>query len=173
MKCTGWDTRPSRVMPYNGFMCSMLATNNLFLRVQLKASLLISWCYLTKVCSKPSVCCGRVSGTPLWGSESPKFLLGWWRFNIQTFWGYPHWSIPQGYQKEFWYPFWITKPVPKLREMRGLTSVSHKSLGLRKGHKFHYFTGGSYHAAWRRLNTLQLHRYLMWCNVSNICKILT
>lgn len=123
MKCTGWDTRPSRVMPYNGFMCSMLATNNLFLRVQLKASLLISWCYLTKVCSKPSVCCGRVSGTPLWGSESPKFLLGWWRFNIQTFWGYPHWSIPQGYQKEFWYPFWITKPVPKLREMRGLTRV--------------------------------------------------
>ncbi|KAL4836267.1 hypothetical protein H8958_016384 [Nasalis larvatus] len=44
---------------------------------------------------------------------------------------------------------WITKAVQKHREMRGLTS----------GHKFHHTIGGSRRAAWRRRNTLQLHRY--------------
>ncbi|KAJ8781880.1 hypothetical protein J1605_010628 [Eschrichtius robustus] len=32
---------------------------------------------------------------------------------------------------------WITKPVRKHREMRGLTSAGRKSRGLGKGHKFH------------------------------------
>uniref|UniRef100_A0A8C2ULB6 Ribosomal protein L15 n=1 Tax=Chinchilla lanigera TaxID=34839 RepID=A0A8C2ULB6_CHILA len=41
---------------------------------------------------------------------------------------------------------WITKPVHKHREMRGLTS-------------FHHTVGGSRRAAWRQRNTLQLHRY--------------
>uniref|UniRef100_A0A2K6FIG9 Ribosomal protein L15 n=1 Tax=Propithecus coquereli TaxID=379532 RepID=A0A2K6FIG9_PROCO len=54
---------------------------------------------------------------------------------------------------------WITKPVHKHREMRGLTSAGHKSRGLGKGHKFHHTIGGSRRAAWRRRNTLQLHRY--------------
>ncbi|KAH0507828.1 60S ribosomal protein L15 [Microtus ochrogaster] len=54
---------------------------------------------------------------------------------------------------------WITKPVHKHREMRGLTSAGRKSRGLGKGHKFHHTIGGSRRAAWRRHNTLQLHRY--------------
>ncbi|XP_016412866.1 60S ribosomal protein L15 [Sinocyclocheilus rhinocerous] len=54
---------------------------------------------------------------------------------------------------------WITKAVHKHREMRGLTSAGKKSRGLGKGHKFHLTIGGSRHAAWKRRNTLQLHRY--------------
>eukprot|EP00178_Gracilaria_changii_P026021 TRINITY_DN79950_c0_g1_i1.p1 TRINITY_DN79950_c0_g1~~TRINITY_DN79950_c0_g1_i1.p1 ORF type:complete len:205 (-),score=11.67 TRINITY_DN79950_c0_g1_i1:3-617(-) len=54
---------------------------------------------------------------------------------------------------------WITKPVHKHREMRGLTSAGRKSRGLGKGHKFHHTIGGSRRAAWRRRNTLQLYRY--------------
>ncbi|XP_024594058.1 60S ribosomal protein L15-like [Neophocaena asiaeorientalis asiaeorientalis] len=54
---------------------------------------------------------------------------------------------------------WTTKPVHKHREMRGLTSAVRKSRGLGKGHKFHHTIGGSRRAAWRRRNTLQLHRY--------------
>uniref|UniRef100_A0AAQ4QL56 Ribosomal protein L15 n=1 Tax=Gasterosteus aculeatus aculeatus TaxID=481459 RepID=A0AAQ4QL56_GASAC len=47
----------------------------------------------------------------------------------------------------------------KHREMRGLTSAGKKSRGLGKGHKFHLTIGGSRRAAWKRRNTLQLHRY--------------
>uniref|UniRef100_A0A8I5T2K9 Ribosomal protein L15 n=2 Tax=Pongo abelii TaxID=9601 RepID=A0A8I5T2K9_PONAB len=54
---------------------------------------------------------------------------------------------------------WITKPVHMHREMRGLTSAGRKSRGLGKGHKFHHTIGSSCCAAWRRRNTLQLHRY--------------
>uniref|UniRef100_H0XNW3 Ribosomal protein L15 n=1 Tax=Otolemur garnettii TaxID=30611 RepID=H0XNW3_OTOGA len=54
---------------------------------------------------------------------------------------------------------WITRPVHKHREMRGLTSAGRKSRGLGKGPKFHHTIGGSRCAAWRRPNTLQLHRY--------------
>uniref|UniRef100_A0A8D2CPP9 Ribosomal protein L15 n=1 Tax=Sciurus vulgaris TaxID=55149 RepID=A0A8D2CPP9_SCIVU len=54
---------------------------------------------------------------------------------------------------------WITKPVHKHREMRSLTSAGCKSRGLGKDHKFHHTIGGSRRAAWRRRNTLQLHRY--------------
>ncbi|XP_032029920.1 large ribosomal subunit protein eL15-like [Hylobates moloch] len=54
---------------------------------------------------------------------------------------------------------WITKAVHKHREMHGLTSAGRKSRGLGKGHKFHHTIGGSRRAAWRRRNTLQLHRY--------------
>uniref|UniRef100_M3YXQ0 Ribosomal protein L15 n=1 Tax=Mustela putorius furo TaxID=9669 RepID=M3YXQ0_MUSPF len=53
----------------------------------------------------------------------------------------------------------ITTPVHKRREMRGLTSAGRKSRGLGKGHKFHHTIGGSRRGAWRRRNTLQLHRY--------------
>ncbi|XP_040848867.1 60S ribosomal protein L15-like [Ochotona curzoniae] len=42
---------------------------------------------------------------------------------------------------------WITKPVHKHREMRGLTSAGHKSRGLGKGPKFHHTIGGSPGAA--------------------------
>uniref|UniRef100_A0A8C2N232 Ribosomal protein L15 n=1 Tax=Cricetulus griseus TaxID=10029 RepID=A0A8C2N232_CRIGR len=54
---------------------------------------------------------------------------------------------------------WITNPVHKHREMRGLTSAGRKSRGLGKGHKFHHTIGGSRLAAWRRYNTLQLNCY--------------
>uniref|UniRef100_H0XQX9 Ribosomal protein L15 n=1 Tax=Otolemur garnettii TaxID=30611 RepID=H0XQX9_OTOGA len=54
---------------------------------------------------------------------------------------------------------WVTKPVHKHREMHGLTSAGRKSRGLGKGHKFHHTIGASHRAAWRRRNTLQLHRY--------------
>lgn len=54
---------------------------------------------------------------------------------------------------------WITQAVHKHREMRGLTSAGKKSRGLGKGHKFHLTIGGSRRAAWKRRNTLQLHRY--------------
>ena len=53
----------------------------------------------------------------------------------------------------------ITKPVHKQREMCGLTSAGRKSRSLGKGHKFHHTIGRSCRAAWRRHNTLQLHRY--------------
>uniref|UniRef100_A0A8C6S1C1 Ribosomal protein L15 n=1 Tax=Nannospalax galili TaxID=1026970 RepID=A0A8C6S1C1_NANGA len=53
----------------------------------------------------------------------------------------------------------ITRPVHKHREMHGLASAGRKSRGLGKGHKFHHTIGGSRRAAWRRRNTLQLHRY--------------
>ncbi|XP_032949336.1 60S ribosomal protein L15-like [Rhinolophus ferrumequinum] len=49
---------------------------------------------------------------------------------------------------------WITKPVHKHREMRGLTSAGRKSRGLGKGHKSHHTIGGSRSAAWRRRNTM-------------------
>ncbi|KAL4685274.1 hypothetical protein H8957_016220, partial [Semnopithecus entellus] len=52
----------------------------------------------------------------------------------------------------------ITKPVHKHREMCGLTAAGRKSRGLGKCHKFPY-TDGSCWAAWRRHDTLQLHRY--------------
>uniref|UniRef100_A0A8D0QSV8 Ribosomal protein L15 n=1 Tax=Sus scrofa TaxID=9823 RepID=A0A8D0QSV8_PIG len=42
---------------------------------------------------------------------------------------------------------WITKPVHKHREIRG----------LEKGHKFHQTIGGSGHAAWRRRQYSPLH----------------
>ncbi|CAD7692893.1 unnamed protein product [Nyctereutes procyonoides] len=42
---------------------------------------------------------------------------------------------------------WITKPVHKHREMRGLTSAGCKSRCLGKGHKFHHTIGGSLCAA--------------------------
>ena len=54
---------------------------------------------------------------------------------------------------------WITKPVHKHRESRGLTSAGKKSRSLGKGHKFNKSIGGSTHASWRRRNTLSLRRY--------------
>merc|ERR1712170_24936 len=53
---------------------------------------------------------------------------------------------------------WITAPVQKHREMRGLTSAGKRSRGVGKGHKFTNSIGGSTHAAWKRRNTLRLRR---------------
>merc|ERR1711930_32177 len=53
---------------------------------------------------------------------------------------------------------WLTKPTHKHRELRGLTSAGKKSRGLGKGHRFTQTIGGSRHKAWKRRNTLQLHR---------------
>lgn len=53
---------------------------------------------------------------------------------------------------------WITKPVHKHREQRGLTSAGRKSRGLGKGYKFAKTVGGSRRKCWKRQNTLQLQR---------------
>lgn len=53
---------------------------------------------------------------------------------------------------------WITKPVHKHREMRGLTSAGRKSRGLGKGYKFNKTIGGSRRKCWKRQNTQQFYR---------------
>ncbi len=53
---------------------------------------------------------------------------------------------------------WITKPVMKHRELRGLTSAGKSSRGLGKGHGYSKTTGGSRRANWKRRQLLQLHR---------------
>lgn len=55
---------------------------------------------------------------------------------------------------------WITKPVMKHRECRGLTSAGRQHRGLRmKGHRANNLIGSSRRAAWKRRNTLSLKRY--------------
>ena len=55
---------------------------------------------------------------------------------------------------------WITKPVMKHRECRGLTSAGRQHRGLRKkGHRANNLLGSSRRAAWKRRNTLSLKRY--------------
>ena len=55
---------------------------------------------------------------------------------------------------------WITRPVHKHRERRGLTSAGKKHRGLRvKGHRAHNTIGGSHRAAWKRRNTKSMRRY--------------
>ena len=53
---------------------------------------------------------------------------------------------------------WIVNAVHKHRELRGKTSAGRSSRGLGKGHRFSQTIGGSRKAAWRRRNSLQLHR---------------
>merc|ERR1712018_388869 len=53
---------------------------------------------------------------------------------------------------------WITQPVHKHRECKGLTSAGKKSRGVGKGHRFTQTIGGSRHKAWKRRNTQQLRR---------------
>jgi len=54
---------------------------------------------------------------------------------------------------------WITKPVHKHRELRGLTSAGRSSRGLQgKGHGYHK-NRPSVHANWKRRQTLSLRRY--------------
>jgi ribosomal protein L15E len=53
---------------------------------------------------------------------------------------------------------WITKPVHKHREQRGLTSAGRKSRGLGKGIKFTKTKGGSRRKCWKRQNTVEFHR---------------
>ncbi|VDK57186.1 unnamed protein product [Anisakis simplex] len=53
---------------------------------------------------------------------------------------------------------WLTKPVHKHRELRGLTSAGRKSRGLGKGHRHAATTGGSRKKNWLRRNTLSLRR---------------
>jgi large subunit ribosomal protein L15e len=53
---------------------------------------------------------------------------------------------------------WITKPVHKHRELRGLTSAGRKSRGLGKGVRFNKTTGGSRRANWKRHNTFSVRR---------------
>ena len=53
---------------------------------------------------------------------------------------------------------WITKPVHKRRELRGLTSAGKKSRGLGHGVRFNKTTGGSRAKCWRRRNTFSVRR---------------
>jgi large subunit ribosomal protein L15e len=53
---------------------------------------------------------------------------------------------------------WITKPVHKHRESRGLTATGKKSRGLGKGHSYNKTTAGR-RKTWKRHNTLSLWRY--------------
>ncbi|MFH4980297.1 hypothetical protein AB6A40_007006 [Gnathostoma spinigerum] len=53
---------------------------------------------------------------------------------------------------------WITKPVQKHRELRGLTSAGRKSRGIGRGHRFAATKGGSRRKCWKRRNTLSLRR---------------
>ncbi|XP_033638917.1 60S ribosomal protein L15-like [Asterias rubens] len=54
---------------------------------------------------------------------------------------------------------WISNPVHKHRELRGLTSAGKKSRGIGKGHLYKQTIGGSRRACWKRRNTLSLKRY--------------
>jgi hypothetical protein len=72
-------------------------------KVQLMASLSIP-VSTAEVCTKPSVYCQGVSRKSLWVSESPEFLLDWWRLSVQILPGYPYWSIPQGWNEEILIP---------------------------------------------------------------------
>ncbi|PAV71618.1 hypothetical protein WR25_22178 [Diploscapter pachys] len=53
---------------------------------------------------------------------------------------------------------WITKPVQKHREMRGLTSATRKSRGLGKGWRYAATRGGSRAKNWKRKNTTVFRR---------------
>uniref|UniRef100_A0A1I7X347 Ribosomal protein L15 n=1 Tax=Heterorhabditis bacteriophora TaxID=37862 RepID=A0A1I7X347_HETBA len=53
---------------------------------------------------------------------------------------------------------WITKPVHKHRELRGLTSAGKKSRGLGKGWRFAATRGGSRAKNWKRKNTSVFRR---------------
>lgn len=54
---------------------------------------------------------------------------------------------------------WICNPVHARRECRGLTSAGKKGRGLGKGIKYNNTIGGSYHAAWKRRNTVSLKNF--------------
>jgi len=51
---------------------------------------------------------------------------------------------------------WITKPVHKRREARGLTSIGKQNRGLGKGHRYNHTPARS---TWKKHNTLSLRRY--------------
>jgi large subunit ribosomal protein L15e len=54
---------------------------------------------------------------------------------------------------------WITRPIMKHRELRGLTSAGKAGRGLRgKGHRNHKTTP-SRNAFWKRTNTVSMRRY--------------
>jgi len=54
---------------------------------------------------------------------------------------------------------WITSPVHKHREARGLTAIGKKNRGHGKGHGFNKTIGSGRHQNWKRRNTLSLRRY--------------
>ena len=53
---------------------------------------------------------------------------------------------------------WITRPVMKHREMRGLTAAGRKGRGVAKGHGNHRFMP-SRRAVWKKHNSVSLKRY--------------
>jgi len=54
---------------------------------------------------------------------------------------------------------WITRPVMKHRELRGLTAAGKKNRGNGKGHLHNQVIGSSRRAAWKRNNIMNLRRY--------------
>ncbi|XP_015413748.1 PREDICTED: 60S ribosomal protein L15-like [Myotis davidii] len=143
-------------MSHNGFVCALVATSALFLRLPPTASLSMSVNQLKFARSLQSVAeerAGRHYGAlrvlnSYWVGEDSTYKF----FEVILI-GPSHKAIRRNPDTQG-----ITKPVHKRREMGGLTSAGRKSRGLGKGHKFHHIIG-SRHAAWRRRNTLQLHRY--------------
>uniref|UniRef100_A0A7N5J932 Ribosomal protein L15 n=1 Tax=Ailuropoda melanoleuca TaxID=9646 RepID=A0A7N5J932_AILME len=142
IKRAGWGTRPSKVMSYIGFVCVVVAANAQFLK------------FARSLQSVAEERAGRHCG-------ALRVLNSYWVGEDSTYKFFEvilidpfHKAIRRNPDTQ-----WITKPVHKHREMRGLTSAGRKSRGLGKGHKFHHTIGGSRRAAWRRRNTLQLHRY--------------
>ncbi len=53
---------------------------------------------------------------------------------------------------------WMTRPVMKHRELRGLTAAGKRSRGVGHGRWFTQTKGGSRRACWLRRNSLKLRR---------------
>lgn len=63
----GWDTRPSKVMSYIGFLCTMVAANASFTKGATYRSLSTMGSTSSEVCSSLPVCCQGASWMPLRG----------------------------------------------------------------------------------------------------------
>lgn len=83
-------------------------------------------------CSKPSVCCWGASWMPLSGSDSPDFLLGWWRFHICILWNYPHWPIPQRDRMEILSPSGSTNQSTRTGRCEGWHLQATRAVALER-----------------------------------------
>ena len=54
---------------------------------------------------------------------------------------------------------WISNPVHKHRELRGLTATGRKNRGMKKGHLYNKMQGSSRRGNWLRRNVVKFRRY--------------
>ncbi|XP_012370407.1 60S ribosomal protein L15-like [Octodon degus] len=158
-KLGGWDRRPSKGVSYTGFVCTAVAANVQFLREGLTASLSVhhginQLKFAQGLQSVAEERAGRHCGAlrvlnSYWVGEDSTY-----NFFEVIFIDPSHKAIRRNPDTQ-----WITKPVHKHRDTHGLTCATLKSRSRGKGHRFHHTVGVSCRAAWRRRNTLQLHRY--------------